>query len=327
MRWLLDIGFQWTSEPRNPSRGRRVALLSMPAESPAAGLLALGALVGDMSRPDANDIHGHHEALQRNARQYIQHCRSCRARCHPDKTGCGFLSPASERLRRHEGSGSLSIVGLGADPSGAPFIEAKEKGASVRIFAGATKNLRIDGEPPYLVGTVAGSLAHDAYAAIFPQAKILRPNLGSSHAGVCLAGRPAGPDATRFGLATLTFHAGSRTMPLPALLTIASWMPPGTVSRMTYFNTRTGRMDRPAPPPDLVIADGDTAFLEVLRRPEFGRCDVLGVVHRCSDRMALEEVRDGLAGLRQWYRAGPIDAFVDQPPPAGLTGVVLCREV
>jgi hypothetical protein len=331
MRWFLDVGFQWTSQDRDVP-GRRVTVLSMPADSPAAGMVALGALVGEMSRPDANEIHAHFQSLLRNAQQYLHHCRDCGTSCRPENVGCGFLSRATEKIRSAKGSGIFEIHNVGIDAARGPFIHVQTRrgGATclLSLFEASAPNYQVPGEPPYLVGTVAGSLSREPYAAIFPQASILAPNLASSHAGVCLAGRPAGMHATRAGLDAVRFHVGGRAIALSELLSISDWAPRNTVSRMTYFSTgRICRMDRRAPSPALVVADGDASLLEVLSRSEFRSSNVIGIVHRCSERAAQEELWQRLDDLQQWYSAQPVQACLDQEPPRGCTGVVLCQEV
>lgn len=333
MRWMLDAGFQWSCK-EGPTTGRRVVLVSLPTDSPSAGLFALGALVGQMTRPDANVIHAHFQNLLTSAKQYIHHCQKCKASCRPARVGCGFLSRVGGQIRSVSGVGSASrlfdICEVGLDPERGQFIKVRSRGnssGSSTLFERAAFDYRIPEQPPWLVGTVAGALGRLPYQAIFPGAEILGPNLASSHSGVCFAGRPAGTVATRIQLDSVGFSIGERVFPLSELLTVTEWAPPRTVSRMTYFSTgRTLRLDRQGPSPAVVVADGGASFLEVLSRSDFSASDVVGVVHRCVDRAALEELWKQLDGLRQWYRAEPIDAWIQRQLPIGCTGIVLCRD-
>jgi hypothetical protein len=99
-RWaefLIRLGYDW---PALESRPRRIALLSMPCDSAAAGLVTLGALIRDFGNPNANDAGTHFEALLRYARQYLEKCRDCKTRCHPELRECGYIAEASGYVRK-----------------------------------------------------------------------------------------------------------------------------------------------------------------------------------------------------------------------------------
>jgi len=84
-------------------------------------------------------------------------------------------------------------------------------------------------------------------------------------------------------LAALRFESHGHIADLGQLLTVHRWSP-DTVSRVTFFNSRTSQLDRSAGATDLVVADGDLAFLKVLEAPEFRHSDVVGVIHRAVER-------------------------------------------
>src|SRR5688500_2530714 len=83
VHFLTQFGYGW---PSGSSRPKRIALVSMPCDSAAAGLITLGALVRDLEHPIdvQNDVGAHHERLLGFAQQYLNSCRRCEMRCHPD---------------------------------------------------------------------------------------------------------------------------------------------------------------------------------------------------------------------------------------------------
>ena len=324
-RWLVNAGFEIIPQPSEDLPHRRIVVITTPADSPAAGLIALGALIGQLCHPDANEIHSHFDALLRNARQHVEYCRECLHKCRPERTDCGFLSAAADRIRRSQTDPPRSILGYGRDPSMGAFLEVRERKGSVKIFAASARNYYIEGSFPFIVPTSGGSLSGYLFDAVCPQAKILRPNLASPYGGVCFAGRTAGPEQTRSALDECTFSVGSLSQSLAEMLTIQAWAQSGVLSRMTYFNPRTKRLDRPSPAPGIVIADGAVTLKLVLSQSEFKDSDVIAVLPRDADQDRFEEARDAVGNLRQWYDTRPLHSCFSQTPPDGLTGIVLCR--
>jgi hypothetical protein len=81
-------------------------------------------------------------------------------------------------------------------------------------------------------------------------------------------------------------------------------------------------MDRRAASPNLVIADGDSAFLRAFDHSEFQRADILGVVHRALDRDRLEAVGTKMLPS-QWFEPDT-DRLCELPPkPKGVSIVIL----
>ena len=149
-------------------------------------------------------------------------------------------------------------------------------------------------------------------------ARIVPENLRTSFSGLCLSGRVGGETATRDICGSIRFRAGNEEHRLADLLSIHGWNGSGGVSRLSFFNPRTDRFDRFGGIPGLVVADGDASFLSVLRRKEFQRSDVIGVVHRILDRDRLEGLGNRMLDLRQWYEEehGPVEQS-----PASFCGI------
>jgi hypothetical protein len=144
-------------------------------------------------------------------------------------------------------------------------------------------------------------LTAGSYFGLVDGAQIVPENLRRSFSGLCLAGRGVGETATRGICGSVRFRTGNDEHTLGDLLSIHGWNASAGVSRLSFFNPRTDRFDRYGGIPGLVVADGDASFLSVLRRKEFQRSDVIGVVHRILDRDRLEGVGNRMLDLRQWY--------------------------
>jgi hypothetical protein len=296
-RSLIRFGYEW---PAAESRPRRIALISMPCDSAAAGLVALGAMIRDLGSPDAHDTATHFEGLTRFARQYLQDCKGCQVRCEPASKGCGHISQASGQLR-HRDAGRYEVSRIETGGRWGDAIACTSNRETRLVLQRYAADWYIDGQAPVHAGTDASGLDRDAYRHVVPNAPILVTNSRYSFSGLCLAGRATGDTATKEVCASIRFRINETTHALSGMLLVQNWGDSRRISRLSFFNIRTERFDRNVVAPSLVIADGDASFLSVLRRKELQYADVIGVTHRAMDRDHLEAVGRRLAGLQQWY--------------------------
>ncbi len=316
VRWLVDFGRSWECADR-----RRVAIISMPCDSAAAGLVTLGCVVGDLERPKASDVEGHFDSLIRYARQYLTACKDCPTRCQPRDRRCGYASEATGKLRHRSGR----LLGPVVD-----FKESVETTITLRAGSGTTSlhpaagmSYHVHQQPP--IETLSSSgLDLTPYAALVPTLSALPENLRRSYSGICLAGRAAGADPTRNWYSAVRFEIKGNEYDLSELLTIAGWGARG-VSRATFFNTRNDQFDRPRSFTRLVIADGDAALEKVLARKEFDRSDVIGVLHRTAPDDSAHALGERLAAMRQWYETVEPPPGFGQPLPRGVATQILGR--
>ena len=298
--FLLKCGFIWAE--RAPSR-RRISFISMPCDSAAAGLIALGAICRRLTLDGADDSAAHYQRLE------------CLAQ---GESGQVFV-----RSNTYRGRYKLEYTdGL---------LWGREGGVEHSRFANRTRNMQriailpprafdwyIDGEAP--IQAIQGAELHncDFYEEVIRPSSLLRSNLNHSDSGICLAGRVAGKSASRSVFEDIRFRNHDRSTDLSQLLTVQSWSP-GTISRMTFFNTLTSQHDRNPGLTRLVIADGDGAFLKVIEAPEFASSDIVGVIHRVIDRDKLDAIGVKISSLAQWY--APESDLLNQMPaaPTGIT--------
>jgi hypothetical protein len=306
-RWaefLITCGFICAD---TESVGRKIATVSMPCESAAAGLVALGAMRRRLGLNDANDSHAHFQRIERLAGQ--------------KEIGTFLRHNSLPGLFRLEGRDSKGFVWVRRVKT--PW--GKNGALRTVILPAHANTWRFDGEAPMQnaqgSGLPYGSFYEQLIEERFPP---IQANLATSDSGICLAGRIAGESVSKNILDSIIFQSHDQTVTLPNLLTIQRWSP-GTISRVTFFNARTGQIDRSTGCTRLVIADGDGAFLKVIEAAEFRHSNVIGVVHRVLERDRLEAIGIKIAELAQWY--APDDELLKELPPApsGITISMLKR--
>jgi hypothetical protein len=182
----------------------------------------------------------------------------------------------------------------------------------VTISQSSARFWQFFGEPPVEILDGQSIPYGDLYAAMLGAAgKIWTENLQYSDSDICLAGRSTGDAGTRRAMSELKFRIGTSTdSSLVELLTIHEWQGE-TVSRVVFFNARTGQLDRKCRPSRLVVADGEYSFLEALK--QFPEGNIIGVVNRSADREKLEMIGLRMADIAQWFEGD--DDLVSQLPP------------
>lgn len=308
-QWLIDVGRAWALGER-----RSIALLSMPCDSPAAGLVAFGALSGGLADPRASDVAGHFDELIRYARQYLEACRHCEMRCQPRERRCGYTSEATGKLR-HVSGGQLGTI-LDFQGGASPEIRLGLRSGTILLYPAAGQSYYVHRAPP-IVARSEDALDPAAYEDLAGDAGTDPANLRRTYSGTCLAGRAAGESATRTWYDSVRIRTRGQELPLSGLLTIRSWGAQG-VSRMTFFNTRTGQFDRHSSFNRLVIADGSAALEKVLATREFDRSDVIGVVHRTGLDDAGRSLGERLAAMSQWYSSDDTPLLAGRQTPRGI---------
>lgn len=329
-KFLIDFGYSWRRAELSPTK-RRIAIVSMPCDSAAAGLISLGALINDLGNPKANDIDGHYKSILRYAHQFLNFCRDCElAECEPRVKRCGFSHKASGQVRSPLYPRKIFSVSDRTDfQTGQIAWETRGRGNSGPAISFPDPdyaiNWQIEGEAPVQINAESEKLTEAKYDSFYPQENIVADNLERSYSGLCLAGRVTGETATKERINSISFKFGFAEHNLSELLTIKNWSRNIIVSRITFFNTRTGKMDRSGTIPGLVVADGDNSFLRVLSCSEFQQSDVIGVMHRSIERDRLEDVGNKISSLRQWYQDGVDFNQIITSAPRGMGVMVLER--
>lgn len=294
--FLIRFGFEWPAG----SQIRRIALVSMPCDSPGAGLITLGALIRDLGNATANDADGHFDALSRHAKQFLNDCGPCTLpECDPKVKGCGYSKKAHGRVRSVDHPRGYWTISDETNFNDNTL--AWQQGAVVlRPTVNGALRWHLDGEPPTQLRATAGALPENRYKQIVEGTRIIPENLRRSFSGLCLAGRVAGEEQSREVCASIRFRDDASDNALDDLLTIYGWSSVD-VSRVAFYNSRTEQLDRAKPPPALIVADGGDSFLKTSSAARFQQSDVIGVIQRTMERTRLEAIGDKLTALRQWY--------------------------
>jgi hypothetical protein len=305
--FLIKYGFAW-----GDSRDRRrIGLISMPCESAGAGLVALGAIRRRLALPDASDSLSHFQRIEKLA-----------GRCDNET----FLRHDTMKGRfRLDGKDLRGLVWARRVPSAAGDPFTQDGLPRVALLPHHAGHWRLEREAPTEALQGAGLPYEPHYTDLVDGAAAPLPsNLAQSDSAICLAGRVAGESVSRNAFAAIRLECAGQVADLTQLLTVHRWSP-DTVSRVTFFNSRTGQLDRNTGSTDLVVADGDSAFLKALDADAFGGSDVLGVIHRAVERDRLESVSTKLGNLSQWFAPDDDIAAALAPLPTGITVLTLMR--
>jgi hypothetical protein len=170
--------------------------------------------------------------------------------------------------------------------------------------------------------TLSGREVYDALGGDLPA--VLVSNLNRSDSAICLAGRVLGKAESERMVARVRFRIGEQVVDLPTLLTVYGWSN-SEVSRVSFFNPRTGDFDRRSGSPRLTIADGVGTFLKIVDADEFHHSNIVGIIHRAIEREALEAVGTKLSALSQWYVPDPVLEQQLPPAPPGVSFSLLKR--
>jgi hypothetical protein len=237
--------------------------------------------------------------------------------------GCGYQEEATGRVRYNERPSEWYRVAETSDIGRQEVRFENKRQASIKVTPQFAMKWQIEGEPPPEMHAKAQPLQLANFVGLVDDLDTIERNLGISSSEICLASRAIGEKDTRELYEQVFFHGANRKRNLAELLTIRSWSGPSTVSRLALFNSRTGHADRQYLKPSLVVADGDSAFLNVLGHPDFRQADVIGVISRALERSRLESLRDYLQELRDWYSVIPMDGAKAAMPPRGISIVQL----
>ena len=299
VNFLIRFGYCWS---RSDHEGRRVALMSMPCSSPGAGLIALGALIGDLGKVQANDLDTHNDVIFNYARQYLEYCKDCTlAICDPIIKRCGFDSESLGVIRSVRRKNNIYRVSAETDCDKRKLVifESRNPSAKTEINQEYLINLYVDGAPPAVSPSAEAGLPESAYQGLIDEAQIHPSNLRKSYSGLVLAGRAKGSSDTKAAYGAVHFSSQNETYTLTELLAIHGWAD-SKVSRTAFFNARTEDIDHTVAQPRLVVSDGDSSFLKSV--DTFRKSDVIGVIDRSLDRDRLEVIGQKISALKSWYQ-------------------------
>jgi len=300
--WFLRLGYDW---PHQQER-RRICILSTPCDSPAAALFALGMMRRRLEIPDANDLASHMTALRSRITN----------------------NPKGTILRRVNKPGRKNRWRFShSDPAGELWVLCiSDPGEHCRIIERYAFDWHVEGEPPAQASESSPMLLSGVLPALVtPSSTILVENLSRTDSAICLAGRAGGERQTRDALSTVRLRLNEELRSVASLLTINGWHD-GRVSRMTYFNSRLGVLDRTGRTPQVVCIDGPRAFRKISSDKHFSASDMIAVVPRTAETDQLENVSQYLASLAQWYSPERPTGWQVESAPDGVSLLILRKD-
>lgn len=323
VHYLVRFGYLWK---QCESEKRRIVVISMPCPSPGAGLIALGAMIGELGKERATNALAHESLIFGYAREYLEKCRKCTLDdCNPAIQGCGLRAKNQGIIRSSLRGNRTYKISEDSDLSNSSLVLSGGSSSSTpwEVNKEYIMNLYRDGGFPAISSNKESDLPESAYRGLVEGARILPENLRRSYSGLVLAGRSAGERETRRVYDSTYFCDDDNSYTVAELLSIRGWSESG-ISRTAFYNPRNESLDHEAMIPELVVADGDTSFLKCL--DSFKTSDVIGVIDRTSDRDRLEAIGLKLTTLRDWYQPDTeIGGFLPSPVP-GISVVVFRKQ-
>jgi hypothetical protein len=304
--FLLRFGYDWLGSDRG---ARRISVVSTPCDSAASGIIGFGAMRRRFTIAGANDSVAHYQRIVRLAA----------SRDH------------NTFIRHRDYKGRFSVESTDANG----FIWVRGEGTETRRLATRTKLTRtiirpdtaldwyFDGEAPIRANRGSELPFRIIYENLIEAPPAVGETFTHSDSLICIAGRVTGESVSKSIYEETKFRCNKEVANLAELLTVQDWSPK-RISRINFFNTRTGIFDRNNGLTGLVIADGDTAFLRAVDGRDFASSDVIGVVHRAIARENLEAIGIKLSSLTQWYA---LEHTTGVLPPVGIAISTLRRNL
>lgn len=322
---VLDLGYRWRS---GNSNSRRIGLLSMPYESEAAGLIALGALRSDLERPSANHVDTHFEILQRSYREHLAPDSDRETSSGDSRWDVWKASDYTRwRFAPYEGDNDVIALELATHR---PVVKRKGKRVPNPHGACTSYILRSNAIEWQLRDCPLPELPQDGTALEVSAYRDLpgctgpihEANLRRSYDGLVLIGHGAARESKYMQkLYKVGFASGDRRLPLGELLTLHS-SEQKYIQRLRFLNERV-QHDASGHPAWLVIADGVSALL--CAEKLFPSSDIIGVCNRNAPAEAVLQLKDWLNHIVRYYRDTESSEALTGKIPAGMLLRVLQR--
>ncbi|MBK6486130.1 MAG: hypothetical protein IPF98_04495 [Gemmatimonadetes bacterium] len=312
---VAEEGHEWAAVPpwvtyfvsvghALPDDGRRrVAVVSTPCASVAAGLMALGSLLRRLGEPNANDLEAH-----------LRRLRS--------------LRPGPKPILRYRATPGLYHVSR-RDDTGEVWFSRVGKEERKLLLDYHASDWFFDGESPIEGGVGEGVSWEPIYRQLLPYgASLDSSNLRSTDSTVVLCGRATGKSDAERSLGTVSIRLGGTQAALSDLLTVQWRESARTVSRVRFLNQRAdeaNKFDRDGSAPRIVVADGADALSFCLDYEPCEDASIIAAIPRTSDLQKLESAATSLSRLKAWYELDPVVESRFPKAPSGVALRVLTR--
>jgi len=294
--YLLRMGCEFAGQI---NKRQKISLISMPCDSPGAGLVALGAMISYLSARPLSDEEIHRRLENGKSRTLFS--GTDMFRYIGDDRGKAVIEEIIKSDKRRN-------------------LKRPKKEPIIRTASLNGLDLRFEDETIIVSSNKALSYLH-IYEKLAPQGVVIYDRaLQQSHSAVCIVGKRKGLSVTKALLFDTCFETDGKTANLLELLSLVDGSL-DVVSRVTMYNARTGKLDRPGLPPEIVVADGIDAFLKIVEEMQrstnniFSGCNIVVVIDRTEKREKLDSLQTKVSELRQWYEPDLLEFSV---PPKGI---------
>ena len=321
----ISLGYRWCQAGNG---ARRIGLLSMPCESEAAGLIALGALRSDLERTTANHVDTHFDLL----------LRACRERVAVQMRRKDSCEDPSWDVRNAVDDTRWSFVSYNDDLDAIVLESAthrpvvKRKGKSIHnpngvcsryIMRASAIDWQLRDCPLPQLSTDERALELSGYSdlpgCVGP---ILEANLRRSYDGLVLVGQGAARDSTYMRqFYESGFVSADYRYPLGELLTLHH-SERKYIRRLRFLNERA-HQDNATHAAKLVVADGISALLRA--ENIFPYSDIIGVCNRDASVETILQLKNRLSEINRYYTDTDSSCSFSGGMPAGMLLRVLQR--
>lgn len=328
VRLSIELGYKWRINQYNK---RKIFLLSMPFDTPTAGLVALGAIRADLGAPEANNTDDHFNSI-------IQACKVSLSKQSNDTANSPNESPWDIRNTMDDSKWSFSEYDSQAgivhikDSRYKPFIKRKGKkianpsGQCISsIFQYNSLKWQLKDHPvPVVEHTSQLPLDRQLYSNLGNfETEILNENLKASYDGIVLVTKSVDERSNYMKNLSLTgFIKNNISHSLPKLLTITSDFKHHIVRLKALSETKL--VAEPHALSKLIIADGSKAFINA--ESKYPESDIVAIINRSGSAESLEIIRDWIATSERYYTNLVLDDSCIGNTPKGVIIKILERK-
>lgn len=313
----LGVGYLWEH-----CSARRIGLLSMPSDSEAAGLLALGSLRRDLERTTSNHLDTHFDLLVKRCLQR----QSSRISNENIDWDLRHVDDTYWRFVEYDLNADTIVV---EDAKHRACV--KRKGRSISnphgacrryLMRGSALDWQLRGCPVPRTLQNQESLNYSDYINLpNSEGEILKENLSCSYDGLVLMGGGIARDSLYMQkFYSAGFSIDNRRLFLGTLLTLHQTNQ--HIQRLRFLNERNAPT-KELYPAKLVIADGINAFLRAYEL--FDDSDIIGVFSRDSTPDAILQLKDFLNDKARYYKDIDTNEYLMDKTPKGMLFRVLQR--
>lgn len=328
VRISIDLGYKWRMSTQDK---RRITFISMPCDTPTAGLIALGAIRADLSNSEANNTDGHFKSI-------IQACTESLNKRTSDITDNQNERPWDIRNTQDDTTWLFAECNSHAgivyvkDSGYRPFVKRKGKKVAnpsgqctSSIFPHNALRWQLKDHPlPVAESNSQFPLDKELYNDLGRfDSEILDTNLYTSYDGIILVTKSASEHSNYMKKLALTgFIRNDNSYVLPELLTISSDQKHHLMRLRVISETKLEPETHAHS--KLIIADGVNAFINA--ESKYPASDIIAILNRSGSPDSLEQLKDWVTSKERYYSKSRQNDLSEESIPKEILVRVLERK-